>query len=47
MGTPVLYTSGRAITDGMKALFVENSDFLPKPYTDHALIDAIAKLLRP
>jgi DNA-binding NtrC family response regulator len=46
-GTPVLYTSGRAITDGMKALFVENSDFLPKPYTDHALIDAIAKLLRP
>ena len=29
----VLYTSCHAITDGMKALFVENSGFLPKPYT--------------
>jgi DNA-binding NtrC family response regulator len=46
-GIPVLYTSGRALTDGMKTLFAKNSDFLPKPYTDHALIDAISKLLRP
>jgi two-component system, cell cycle sensor histidine kinase and response regulator CckA len=29
----VLYTTGLAVTDGMKALFVENSAFLPKPYT--------------
>src|SRR3984893_4076420 len=29
----VLYTTGLAATDGMKALFVENSAFLPKPYT--------------
>ncbi len=29
----VLYTSGRDLTDGMKARFVEKSAFLPKPYT--------------
>jgi two-component system cell cycle sensor histidine kinase/response regulator CckA len=29
----VLYTSGQAVTDGMTALFVNNSAFLPKPYT--------------
>jgi two-component system, cell cycle sensor histidine kinase and response regulator CckA len=29
----VLYTSGQALTDGMAALFVEKSAFLPKPYT--------------
>jgi DNA-binding NtrC family response regulator len=29
----VLYTSGRSLTDGMSALFVPNSAFLPKPYT--------------
>jgi HEPN domain-containing protein len=29
----VLYTSGQAVTDGMKALFVEKSAFLQKPYT--------------
>jgi DNA-binding NtrC family response regulator len=29
----VLYTSGQAVTDGMKALFVERSIFLQKPYT--------------
>jgi DNA-binding NtrC family response regulator len=29
----VLYTSCHSVTDGMKALFVENSAFLPKPYT--------------
>jgi two-component system, response regulator PdtaR len=29
----VLYTSCHPITDGMKALFVETSAFLPKPYT--------------
>ena len=29
----VLYTSGQSVTDGMAALFVKNSAFLPKPYT--------------
>jgi CheY-like chemotaxis protein len=29
----VLYTTGRAITDGMKTRFVEGSAFLEKPYT--------------
>ncbi len=29
----VLYTTGLAVTDGMKALFVESSALLPKPYT--------------
>jgi DNA-binding NtrC family response regulator len=29
----VLYTSSHAMTDGMEALFVENSAFLSKPYT--------------
>ena len=29
----VLYTSAQGATDGMIALFVKNSAFLPKPYT--------------
>ena len=29
----VLYTSAQGVTDGMIALFVKNSAFLPKPYT--------------
>jgi|SRR5580704_6682245 two-component system cell cycle sensor histidine kinase/response regulator CckA len=32
-GLRVLYTTGQDVTDGIKALFVENSAFLPKPYT--------------
>jgi two-component system OmpR family response regulator len=44
--TPVIYTSGMALNDGMKALFVWPYKFLPKPYTDHQLIEAVAKLLR-
>lgn len=27
-GVPVLYTSGRELTDGLRSLFVENSDFV-------------------
>jgi two-component system, cell cycle sensor histidine kinase and response regulator CckA len=37
----VLYTSGQAVTDGMIALFVEKSAFLPKPYT----VDQLATTL--
>jgi DNA-binding NtrC family response regulator len=29
----VLYTTGQTVTDGMKALLVENATLLPKPYT--------------
>jgi CheY-like chemotaxis protein len=43
---PVLYTSGFNMTDGLKELFVENSEFLDKPYTDLQLIEAMARLLR-
>src|SRR5580704_4156821 len=31
-GLRVLYTTGQGVTDGMKALFIEGSEFLPKPY---------------
>ena len=44
--TPVVYTSGRGVTDGMKSLFVERSSFLPKPYTNEQLVEAVASLLR-
>ncbi len=37
----VLYTTGRAITDGMKARFVEGSAFLEKPYTVEQLATAL------
>ncbi|MFI5001563.1 MAG: response regulator [Reyranellales bacterium] len=41
----VLYTSGNSVTDQMKSQFVQNSHFLPKPYTDHQLQDSIQSLL--
>jgi DNA-binding NtrC family response regulator len=37
----VLYTSGQAITDGMKELFVERSAFLSKPYTADQLVTSL------
>ena len=33
----VLYTTGQGVTDGMRALFVPNSEYLPKPYTTEQL----------
>lgn len=44
-GLPVLYTTGQGITDGMKALFVEASHLLPKPYTIDQLTAALAVVL--
>jgi len=44
-GLPVIYTSGRELTDGMKTLFASNSKFLSKPYTELQLTDAIAGML--
>jgi CheY-like chemotaxis protein len=41
----VLYTTGDTVTDGMKAMFVENSLMLPKPYTAPMLSEALVKLL--
>jgi CheY-like chemotaxis protein len=38
----VLYTSRRAITDGMKARFVRRSAFLPKPYTVEELLTTLS-----
>lgn len=41
----VLYTTGAGITDGTKALFVEGSAFLPKPYTPAQLIEGIRTIM--
>jgi CheY-like chemotaxis protein len=41
----VLYTTGNFVTDKMKALFVEGTHFLRKPYTQHQLQDSVEDLL--
>jgi DNA-binding NtrC family response regulator len=38
----VLYTTERSLTDGMKARFVKNSAFLPKPYTVEQLLATLS-----
>jgi DNA-binding NtrC family response regulator len=43
---PVLYTTGDQLTDGMQAMFVERSSFLPKPYTSEQLIRSITEILQ-
>jgi DNA-binding NtrC family response regulator len=45
-GVPVLYTTGRGVTDGMIELFIDPSAYLPKPYTNEQLITAVSNLLR-
>lgn len=45
-GTPVVYASARPLTDGLQALMVEGSAFLPKPYTDDQLNASMAALLK-
>jgi DNA-binding NtrC family response regulator len=42
---PVLYTSGRNLTDPIRARFVDNSSFLPKPYTSDGLLWGVRDLL--
>jgi DNA-binding NtrC family response regulator len=44
-GLRVLYTTGQGITDGMKALFVEGSAFLAKPYDLNQLAMKIGEIL--
>jgi CheY-like chemotaxis protein len=41
----VIYTTGGGRTDGMAALFVDESVFLAKPYTRDQLIDAVEEVL--
>ena len=41
----VLYTTGNSISDKMKALFVEGSHFLQKPYTQQQLQASVEQLL--
>ncbi len=40
----VLYTTGQTVTDGMKALFVERSAMLTKPYTVEQLLTGLSVL---
>jgi hypothetical protein len=42
----VVYTSGREVTDGMRALFVERSLYLRKPYLAAQLAEAVGTVLR-
>jgi DNA-binding NtrC family response regulator len=44
-GLPAIYTTGRGITDGMVALFVQPNGFLGKPYTGEQLLTAVSNLL--
>jgi two-component SAPR family response regulator len=41
----VLYTTGNAITDRIKALFVKDAHILCKPYTPDQLHDSVEQLL--
>jgi hypothetical protein len=43
-GLRVLYTTNASVTDGMKALFVEGSDLLPKPYDINQLSAKVAEM---
>jgi CheY-like chemotaxis protein len=40
----VLYTTGNTVTDKMKALLVEGTHFLAKPYTETHLQKSVAKM---
>lgn len=42
---PVIYTTGRGITDGMVAQFVQRNVFVPKPYRSQQLLTAISNVL--
>jgi hypothetical protein len=46
-GLRVIYTSGTPPTDGMIALFVEDSTFLRKPYTRDELMQAVRDHCEP
>jgi DNA-binding NtrC family response regulator len=46
-GLRVLYTTGAGVTDGMRALFVEGSRLLNKPYRPEQLTAMIGQMLGP
>jgi len=41
----VLYTTGNFVTDRMKSLFVDGTNCLRKPYTEHQLRNSVDHLL--
>ena len=41
----VLYTTGNSITDKMKAMFIEGTRFLSKPYSENQLQNSVKELL--
>jgi CheY-like chemotaxis protein len=41
----VLYTTGNSVTDKMKSLFVDGTQFLRKPYTQYQLQECFVTLL--
>jgi DNA-binding NtrC family response regulator len=41
----VLYTTGNSLTDKMKALLIEGTHFLRKPYTQHQLQTSVNNML--
>jgi len=43
-GLKVLYATGQTVTDGMKALFVDKSAMLAKPYTVEQLLTSFSML---
>jgi CheY-like chemotaxis protein len=45
-GLPILYASGRGVTDGMTALFAKPNAFVSKPYSTDQIIRATVELLR-
>jgi hypothetical protein len=44
-GLPVVYTTGREITDGLVMRFVEPHKLIAKPYIKEHLLTAVADLL--
>jgi CheY-like chemotaxis protein len=41
----VIYTTGKGLTDEMRAIFVDGGVFIPKPYSPQKLREAMANLL--
>ncbi|MEI7805068.1 MAG: response regulator [Hyphomicrobiales bacterium] len=41
----VLYTTGNSVTEKMKALLIEGSQFLRKPYTQNQLQNSVKEML--
>jgi len=42
----VVYTTGKGVTDGMRALFVDRFSFAPKPYAANDLLAAVRNALQ-